>query len=135
MHAIIVNVLEGFLTLFLAVLSASTPIIVPKILGWLKLSGDDKARQALETAITNGIALAQSRVNQQVSQGTVLSPEQTTAQVVAGARAYAEPKVPDAIKRLGVSDHLDEVIEARVVAPKPDATVALVPSGGAGGGP
>lgn len=122
-------------TLLVTVLTIAVPVIAMKILKVLNLQGDEKARAALESALQNGIAITAARLKVAQASGVTFTPEEEKQQLIAGAKAYAEPKVPDAIKRLGVADHLDEVIEARVAAPKPDATVALTGAGTAGTSP
>lgn len=130
MAPVVSVIVQSLAMVLLTVLTVAVPVIAGKILTFFKLQADEKARTALETALTNGLNLTAARIKQSKAMGSDFTPEEEKRQLVAGAKAYAEPKVPDAIKRLKVADHLDEVIEARVAAPKPDATVTIAPGGG-----
>jgi hypothetical protein len=131
MAPIVSVAVQALAMLLLTIATVAVPMIAGKILTLLRLQGDEKARTALETALTNGINLTAARIQQAKAAGIVLSPEAEKQELIAGAKAYAAPKVPEAIARLKVAGHLDEVIEARVAAPKPDATVTIAPGGGA----
>jgi hypothetical protein len=74
-------------------------------------------RQVVSDAIDNGIALAVKRLGP-----VTINADQHVAEVV----NYVLPKVPDALKHLGVTpDHLAEVIAAKM--PAPPGTVSLAP--------
>lgn len=101
-----------------------TPILIA-LVGWAAtkvaalahIQIQDSQRAVIGDAVTNGLAFAEQK----------LAPyEQVTAdQKVAAAVNYILPKVPDALKSLGITpQHLMDLVTARLPAPAtPAATV------------
>ena len=94
------------------------PLLVPTVLalgGWamtrvgayFHFQISDGQRQVVETAIANGIAWAQSHV----AAGETVTLDAKVAKAV----EYVLPKIPAALKWLGITpDHLAQLVEARL---------------------
>lgn len=109
--------------LLAAVLTALAIWGAQRLMSWLKISEDEKVRAYLETAITNSIAWARTKLNDQAGSITVT----TKNKVVHDAATYLVDRVPDALKRFGIDEaaardlvlaRLPALNSAAVTAPK-----------------
>lgn len=95
----------------------------------LGIDKNDRAQAAFEGAIKNGIALAASSVASRITNGAPLDKAGALNAVVAGAVAYAGPKVAPEMKKLGMDPStITERVAARVAsspAAEPAITDAL----------
>jgi len=108
--------------------------ISAKIAELLKIRRDDALAAKVEEALRNGLALAQSRLEDKIGSGPI--PIDVKSQIVADAAHYAATHVPAALKKLGVTpDVLQEKLEARLGlnTTPPEASIA-VPTPPAPGG-
>ena len=100
-------ILDALVQIAVTALLAVGIAAVRRLCDWLRLSADDQVRQylqqAMEHAITHGIALAAQRDG-----------GAPTAVIMHAAR-YVETRVPDALKRLGIgTDGLEHMLSARL---------------------
>lgn len=91
---------------------------VTRLADWLKLSADDRVRGYLIAAMERAIDYAQHHASARLSHGQEAGDgvfRDVTAEVVDIAAGYLEERVPDALKRLGVSGQgLEDMIRARL---------------------
>ena len=87
--------------------------LAKKVADWLNVRRDEAFIGKLEEAMKNGLALAQSRAEQQIrDKGLTI---EVKSQLVADAANYAAAHVPGALKALGVGPReLTEKLEARL---------------------
>lgn len=89
-------------------LSVVAAWVLARVGAYFHFQIQDGQRKVVSDAIDNGIALAQHKL----ASGEVVHLDQQVAAVV----DYVMPKVPGALKALGVSaDHLAEVAKAKLV--------------------
>ena len=93
---------------------------------WLGLQNDAAIRGTLETAMQNGLAFAQGKLNASAGSMSI----DTKNQLVAVAANYAVAHVPDALKALGVDQAtLVEKLQARLsINTTPAAESVAVPT-------
>lgn len=100
--------------------------LAKKVADWLNVRRDEAFIGKLEEAMKNGLALAQSRAEQQIrDKGLTV---EVKSQLVADAANYAAAHVPGALKALGVGPReLAEKLEARLElnTTPPDKSVAV----------
>ena len=105
------------------VLAVLIPIIVTALLGWAavlyaRITGKEleaKHRQALQSALENGVRWAiQQVLNGKLSKdGTV--PESAKASVLASAQDYVTASVPDAVRKFQISQPtMTKLVEAKL---------------------
>lgn len=105
------------------VLAVVIPIIVTALLGWAailysRITGKEleaKHREALQSALTNGLAWAIQQVlkGKLNADGTV--PESKKAEVVAKAQEYVTTSVPDAVQKFNITQPtMDKLITAKL---------------------
>ncbi len=108
--------------------------ISAKIAELLKIRRDDALAVTVEQALRNGLAFAQSRLEDKIGSGPISI--DVKRQIVADAATYAVAHVPGALKKLGVTPKvLQEKLTARLelnVQP-PEVSIA-VPTPPAPGG-
>lgn len=102
--------IDAVLAALAALLLALGTFAIQRLLGWLKLSQDEKVRAYLEDALQNGIAFARARVSSRAV-GSI----DVKSAVVAEAANYAIARVPDALKRFGIDqDGVRDLVQARL---------------------
>lgn len=123
------NLIEFLQDQFLGqVLSYVIPLVVAAILGWLvtlyaRVTGKEleaKHREALQSALVNGLNWAiQQVLNGNLNKdGTV--PENQKAAVVATAQQYVVSSVPDAVKKFHISQPtMEKLITAKLPTSAP----------------
>lgn len=105
---------------------------------WIGVKRDDALAVKIEEAMKNGLALAQSRLEQKIGAGPINV--ETKSELVATAGKYAADHVPGALKKLGVTpEALQEKLEARlelnitppeqsIAVPTPAASIEVKPA-------
>lgn len=113
--------------LVIALLGILGTWLLAKAKTWLNLKNNDALAGVLETAMQNGLALAQSRIPNLVPSSIPLDVKN---EIVAVAGRYVLDHVPDALKLLGVDQTaLVEKLEARLsVNTTPPAASIAVPT-------
>lgn len=110
------------------VIAYALPLVVTALLGWLavlytRVTGKEleaKHREALQSALTNGLNWAiQQVLNGKLNKdGTV--PESQKAAVVAKAQQYVTSSVPDAVRKFQISQPtMEKLIEAKLPTSAP----------------
>jgi hypothetical protein len=109
-----------------------------KFAEWMGVKRDDALAAKIEEAMKNGLALAQSRLEQKIGTGPINV--ETKSELVATAGKYATDHVPGALKALGVTPEvLQEKLEARlglnttppeqsIAVPTPPASTEVKPA-------
>jgi hypothetical protein len=113
-------------SLLLALLLGLGVFAIQRGLAWLKLSEDEKIRGYLEAAMRNGVTFALHKARERIGAGATVD---VRNEVVAGAANYVIERVPDALKRFGVTeDGVRDMVLARinpgVLVPPPAAAPA-----------
>lgn len=104
------------------------PIIVTALLGWAailysRVTGKEleaKHREALQSALTNGLAWAIQQVlkGKLSPDGTV--PEAKKAEVIAKAQEYVTTSVPDAVQKFNITQPtMDKLLTAKLPSSTP----------------
>lgn len=105
--------IDSALTILGSLLAAAIGLTVRRVVG---AQLDDRAKQVLEKAMQNGLALAWARVLPGAGAGPV--PLDLKSPILKQAVEYVAAQAPDAAKRLGVDleqpDALREMLEARL---------------------
>lgn len=98
--------------LLLSVLLGLGVFAIQRGLAWLKLSEDEKIRGYLEAALRNGVTFAVNKARERVGAGASVD---VRNEVVAGAANYVIGRVPDALKRFGVTEEgVRDMVLARI---------------------
>lgn len=109
--------IEALIGLAAAALLGLGTLAIRRLTTWLRLSEDDKVRGYLETALENGIALARQKV---LERAATAGTAQIRSAVAAEASRYVIERVPDALKRFGVTERgVKDLVAARLAHYEP----------------
>ncbi len=112
MHPLVQQALELILT---NSINIAAVVISYKVYEWLGLKADDKRREYLETALVNGLTLAIQKVRQQDTTFTSADWALFSKAVLPIAVDYTKQNVPDALRKLKITDpQLVSILEARL---------------------
>lgn len=114
------------------ILAIVIPIIVTALLGWAailysRVTGKEleaKHREALQSALTNGVhwALQQVLNGKLSADGTV--PQSKKAEVVAKAQEYVVTSVPDAVQKFKITQPtMEKLVESKLPISTPKSLV------------
>lgn len=101
-----------------------------RVAGWLRLKEDGEVRSYLDSALIHALEWARERA---LAEGRNLSDIKVRAELVELAADYVLPKVPDALRRFGVTPGaLTDMLTARLgeVAPQPRRKAGSSQAGG-----
>lgn len=112
MHPLVQQALELILTNAINIVAV---VVSYKVYEWLGLQADDKRRAYLETALQNGLRLAIDKLVEVGEEGEEGEWEELSKAVLSVALDYTKQNVPDALRKLKITDaQLLSILEARL---------------------
>lgn len=112
MHPLVQQALELILTNAINIVAV---VVSYKVYEWLGLQADDKRRAYLETALQNGLRLAIDKLVEVGEEGEEGEWEELSKAVLSVALDYTKQNVPNALRKLKITDaQLLSILEARL---------------------